>query len=334
MAAKTQISTTVDYDRPGKQQGALRVPCSTNDSGWGNLLIPITIVANGRGPTLLALGGTHGDEFEGPVALMKLARSLQPEQVNGRVIVIPCLNLPAVRVGTRLSPIDNVNLNRAFPGKYNDTTTGLIAHYLTNVLFPIADIVMDLHSGGRSMVFLPCAHLHHVANEEQFQRMLAAAKVWGQPNVFIYADVAGEGLLPVEAENMGKILVTTEMGGGAQCSPEVLRITERGLHNVLIHRGLIEGTVDADPGSVRVVAATERQDYHVAPADGIYESFHEVGDPVHAGDPLGQVHFPEYFDRPPEVVIAATSGLLVCRRYPGVTRQGDCVATVARYVEV
>jgi N-alpha-acetyl-L-2,4-diaminobutyrate deacetylase len=94
MAAKTQISTTVDYDRPGKQQGALRVPCSTNDSGWGNFLIPVTIVANGRGPTLLALGGTHGDEFEGPVALMKLARSLQPEQVNGRVIVIPCLNPP------------------------------------------------------------------------------------------------------------------------------------------------------------------------------------------------------------------------------------------------
>jgi predicted deacylase len=51
---------------------------------------------------------------------MKLARNLQPDQVNGRVILIPALNLPAILAGTRLSPIDSVNLNRTFPG---NTTT-------------------------------------------------------------------------------------------------------------------------------------------------------------------------------------------------------------------
>ena len=195
MAIKTQITAEVDFEQNGKQQGYLRVPYSHNLAAWANILIPITVVKNGAGPTLLALAGNHGDEYEGQVALMKLARSLQPDHVSGRVIIIPALNLPAVLAGTRLSPIDGVNLNRAFPGKYNDSVTGLIAHFLTSVLFPLADIVMDIHSGGRSMEFFPCAHLHRVSDETQFQKMLAAAKVWGQRYVFIYADIAGEGLL-------------------------------------------------------------------------------------------------------------------------------------------
>ena len=334
MNGKTQVSTSIEYENEGKQQGYLRVPYSYNEAGWASVLIPITVVKNGTGPTLLALGGTHGDEFEGQVALLKLARDLQPGQVQGRVIVIPALNLPAARAGTRLSPLDGVNLNRAFPGKHDDSVTGLIAHYLTNVLFPRSDIVMDLHSGGRGMDFLPVAHLHRVPDDEQFGKMLAAAKAFGTPYVLIYADVAGSGLLPVEAENMGKILVTTEMGGSGQCSPSAVRITETGVRNTLIHFGLIEGTIDANPAAVQVVSATDRKDYVVAPADGIYESFFEIGEKVTAGAPVGQIHFPHRYDWPPEKVVAETTGMLMSRRFPGVTRQGDCVATIARPVDV
>ncbi|MEP6535566.1 MAG: succinylglutamate desuccinylase/aspartoacylase family protein [Bryobacteraceae bacterium] len=330
MVPKTQISTDIDFDANGKQQSYLRLPYSHNLAGWANILIPITVVKNGPGPTLLALGGNHGDEYEGPVALMKLARDLQPSQVSGRVILLPALNLPAVMAGTRLSPIDGVNLNRAFPGKYNDSVTGLIAHYLTSVLFPLADIVMDLHGGGRSMDFYPCAHLHRVSDETQFQKMLAAAKVWGQKYVFIYADIAGEGLLPVQAESMGKLVVTTEMGGAGQLSPSVLRITEKGVRNVMIHLGLIEGKLDPPQSEVTVVASTQREDYHLSPANGIYESFFEVGQAVKQGEPLGQVHFPERHDYAPEVLLAASSGILITRRFPGGTHRGDCVAVVAR----
>lgn len=330
MHVKTQISTDVDYSRNGKQQSYLRVPYSHNLAGWANILIPITVVKNGSGPTFLALGGNHGDEYEGPVALMKLARTIDSAQVQGRLIIIPALNLPAVMAGTRLSPIDGVNLNRAFPGKYNDSVTGLIAHYLTSVLFPLADIVMDIHGGGRSMDFFPCAHLHRVPDDTQFQKMLAAAKVFGQPYVFIYADIAGEGLLPVQAESMGKIVVTTEMGGAGQCSPSVLRITERGIRNVLIHFGLLEGTIDSSGQEPMILASTQREDYVLSPGNGIYESFFEVGQEVNEGQGLGQVHFPERHDYAPEQVIAQSSGILICRRFPGGTQRGDCVAVVAR----
>lgn len=334
MYGESPVTTSVDYEKQGKQQGYLRVPYSYNDAGWASILIPITVVNNGSGPTLLAIGGTHGDEFEGQVGLMKLAHSLQPEQVQGRIIIIPALNLPASLAGTRLSPLDDVNLNRAFPGRPDDSITGVIAHYVTNELFPRSDIVMDLHSGGRGMDFLPLTHLHRVPDDEQFQKMLAAAKVWGEPYVMIYADVAGSGLLSVEAEKMGKILVTTEMGGAAQCHPTVLRITERGIRNVLIHFGFTEGEIDSDPDSVQVYAASDTKDYIVAPGGGIYESFFNVGEMITEGEAVGQVHFPQRYDWPPEKVLAETSGLLVCRRAPGLTRQGDCVAVVARPVDL
>jgi predicted deacylase len=333
MNVKTQVSCDVDFDKPGKQVGYLGVPLSHNTAGWGSLQIPITVVVGGEGPTLVATGGTHGDELEGPVALMKLARELQPEALHGRAIIIPALNLPAVRAGTRLSPIDGMNLNRAFPGQYNGSTTSLIAHYVTNVLFPLADIVMDIHSGGRSMVFYPCATLHRVPDDAQYARMLAAARVWGARYALISIEIAGEGLLPVQAEEMGKLVVTTEMGGGGECHPRVLAVAERGIRNVMIQQGMLDGEIVAPPYHVTTVAATDPRDFLASPADGIYESFLDVGQAVEAGQAVGQVHFPERCDRPPEPVIAHTSGILMSRRAIGVTNQGDNVAAIARIVE-
>lgn len=333
MAVKTQVVASVDYDQPGKQAGYLRVPHSHNTAGWGSVQVPITVIANGDGPTIVAFGGTHGDELEGPVTLMKLARELEPEQVHGRVILVPALNLPAVQAGTRLSPIDGINMNRAFPGERNGSITSIIAHYVTNVLLLLADIVMDIHSGGRSMVFYPCATLHRVPDDEQYAKMLAAAKVWGARYVFVYADVAGEGLLPVQAERMGKLVVTTEMGGGGECHPGVLSIAERGVRNVMRHLGIVDGEVIPPGHEVTTVAANEVDDYVIAPSDGVYESFYDVGAAIEVGQPVGQVHVPGRANVAPEVVTAATAGILIGRRAIGITAQGDNVATIARPVD-
>ena len=71
---------------------------------------------NGEGPTALLTGGNHGDEYEGPIALFDLARTIDPQQIRGRVILVPAMNYPAFQVGKRTSPIDNGNMNRSFLG--------------------------------------------------------------------------------------------------------------------------------------------------------------------------------------------------------------------------
>lgn len=121
---QSPVHSTVDFDRPGKQFGSLCVPYSYNLGGWANLLLPVAVIANGEGPTALVMAGNHGDEYPGPIAIMKLMRELEPAQVRGRLILIPALNLPAAKAGTRLSPLDGKNLNRSFPGLLKPTYVG------------------------------------------------------------------------------------------------------------------------------------------------------------------------------------------------------------------
>ena len=110
------ISATIDFDKEGIQHGFLSLPYSRDDSAWGSVMIPITQIKNGNGPTALLTGANHGDEYEGPIALFSFAERADFGSIHGRVIIIPAMNYPAFQMGTRVSPIDAVNLNRAFPG--------------------------------------------------------------------------------------------------------------------------------------------------------------------------------------------------------------------------
>lgn len=329
--SESLITCTVDFDRPGKQLGNLAVPMSTNSAGWAKYYLPIAVIRNGEGPTAVLFGGNHGDEYEGPVTLMNLVRTLEPDELQGRIIVLPMLNRPAVQAGTRLSPIDGVNMNRAFPGSRSDTITGMIAHYVSSVVLPLADLVIDIHSGGSSIRFLPSVNMHRVENQDQMNRMLDAGRAWGAPYVYLYEDVAGEGLLPSLAERMGKVTLGTEMGSKSQFGSGILRITSDGVYRVLYHGGVLRSCSIAPPAAEPiVVAGDDPRDYIMAPSSGIFEPFVELEDRIEAGQAVGQMHSIEHPFRTPEPVLAETSGLLMGRRSVPLTTQGECVATVVR----
>jgi N-alpha-acetyl-L-2,4-diaminobutyrate deacetylase len=330
------LHTSLDLHGDGKRQGFLQVPYSHNLGGWANVMVPITVIARGRGPTVLCLGGNHGDEYQGQVALMRLAREVGPDEVTGRLIIVPSLNMPAAKAASRLSPLDGMNLNRAFPGVPEGAVTSQIAHYLSTVLFPAADVVIDIHSGGRSMEFVPCSHMHLVADREQRRRMLAAMLAWNTDFSFLYADIAGTGLLPVEAENQGKVVVTTELGGGEGIPARVHRITQRGLRNVLVHCGVLTGTEETReslglPPTI-ITQALDRDDYLLAPESGILEMAVDLASRVRRGETVGWIHHLERPDRMPERISAATDGYLITMRAPCLTTQGDCVAVIAQEV--
>jgi N-alpha-acetyl-L-2,4-diaminobutyrate deacetylase len=333
----TQIHATVDFNRPGKQLGQLRVPYSYNLGGWANLMIPVAVLKNGEGPTALVMAGNHGDEYPGQVAILRLMRELEIDSIRGRLILIPALNVPASKASTRLSPLDGKNLNRSFPGRADGTVTEMIAHYLTTILFPLSDIVIDIHTGGRSVDFYPCAHMHLVDDRDQRRKMRDGTLAWNSDFAFLYADVAGTGLLPVEAERQGKVVITTEMGGGEPIPASVHRLTQSGLKNVLTSMGLLAGPVltreEIGLPPTRWVQALDREDYRFAPESGIYENLVDLGAEVGSGQPVGQIHFLERPDRPAEIVIAPSAGILIATRGPALVAQGDCVACIAHDVD-
>lgn len=325
----TQIHTALVYDAPGKQTGHLAIPYSHNLGGWANLLTPIACIANGSGPTVLLMAGNHGDEYPGQVAILKLWRELKPEDVQGRLILIPTLSGPAAKAATRLSPLDGRNFNRCFPGNPLGTPSEMLAHYLSTVLFPMADIVIDLHTGGRSMNFVPCAHMHLVPDFAQREKMILATEAFLTDITFLYTDIAGTGLLPAEAERQGKVVITTELGGGEPVLASIHRLCQSGLRNVLRHCGVLRGHVQQRVKPARWVQALDREDYKFAPVSGLYENCVELGEDAHAGDVLGQVHSLEDPSRQPVPVLAHSDGVLVANRGPSIVGQGDCVACLA-----
>ncbi|MFP6762491.1 MAG: succinylglutamate desuccinylase/aspartoacylase family protein [Planctomycetaceae bacterium] len=334
MTERSLISCDLNLNQDGKQSGFLAVPQSTNSAGWAKYFVPISILRNGDGPTAMLSGGNHGDEYEGPVTLMNLVRDLTPEDITGRIIILPMLNHPAVAAGTRLSPIDGKNMNRAFPGSPQDSITGQIAHFVATELLPTADLVIDIHSGGSSMHMLPSVNMHRMDNHQQMDGMLAAARAWGAPYIFLYADVAGSGLLPSYAESLGKVTLGTEMGSKAQFGIEMLRHSAR-VRNVLHHSRILKECPD-DPGTSKplVVAAEDEQDYIMSPTSGIFEPYFEIGDVIETGQPVGQLHHLEHPARDPEIVCAASSGILFARRSIPLTTQGECLAVITREVEI
>ena len=159
------ISCTIDLNREGKQVGHLALPKITNTAGWASTFVHIGCIANGEGPTVLVLAGNHGDEYEGQVTLIRLIQDLEASDIKGRIIFMPAANLPAAMAGTRVSPLDAGNLNRAFPGNANGSPTWQIAHYIDDVVVPECDAWLDLHSGGGSLDYLPFAAFYQTGEE-------------------------------------------------------------------------------------------------------------------------------------------------------------------------
>lgn len=328
------VTSDIDFERDGKQVSYLRVPHSRNDSAWASLPVPITVVKNGEGPTILFTGGVHGGEYEGPVALMNLSRQLEPEAIEGRVILLPALNLPAVQVGQRLSPVDNKDLNRVFPGSPNGSLTEVIAHYVHEEILPLCGAVIDLHSGGYSLDFVPYISMHYLQDPGMNERTRAALEAFGAPIALIIEEISGEGLLDYAVEGMGKLFLCSEMGGAGRLSPRSLRIAELGVHNLLRHFGVLEGEVVSPESqglpTTRVMEVPGIDYYHFAPQAGIYESRFELNAEVEKGEIVGRVHSLTALETPPRQVRAQRAGTLIATRGPGYVTVGDTVALLAQ----
>lgn len=213
------ISATVDFEADGVQHGFLKLPISTDESAWGAVMIPVTVVKNGAGPTALLTGGNHGDEYEGITSLLKLANTLRAEEVSGRVIIVPMMNMPAAMAGRRTSPMDGGNLNRSFPGDPDGTVTEKIADYFTRELVPLADVVLDLHSGGRTLDIIPFGASHVLDDPEQQRQALEGAKAFGAPYAMMMFELDAAALFDTAVESQGKVFVATELGGGGTSTP-------------------------------------------------------------------------------------------------------------------
>ena len=236
----------------------------------------------------LLTGANHGDEYEGPVALWSLSNTLKPTDIHGRVIIVPAMNYPAFKAGKRTSSIDGGNMNRVFPGRADGTITEIIADYFNRVLLPMADYVADMHSGGKTLDFVPFACAHVLEDKHQQARCIAAMEAFNAPYSLMLLELDSAKMYDTAAEKMGKVFIGTELGGGGSASATTVAIAKRGISNLLKHAGILSG--EPERGLSISLVTPDHRSFVTSEHSGLLEMCVDLGAEVRNGEVIALVH--------------------------------------------
>lgn len=326
----TLITCEVDFDAEGKQVGYLRVPHSTHRSAYGWIPAPITIIRHGEGPTLVISAGVHGDEYEGQIAVANLARELDVADVRGRLILLPMVNFPAAEAGCRVSPLDDGNLNRLYPGDPKGLPSEMIAHYHEEVILPLADYAVDLHSGGTSLIYPPTVLRGPAHSPEEEAGLASLTEAFDLPYAWVFTSGGGCGSTARTAmgaaNRKGVVNVMAELGGAGCVTPEVLRQTERGLRRILHALGMLP---DHTPDAARGTRALHAQGSIYADGSGVFEPLKIIGEDVAENETVALIHHPETPGLKPDAVTSPYGGLVLAMRAMAQVRRGDALYQIA-----
>ena len=339
-SADTRIKISIDLDQPGRQIGDLQIKWSDNQRPLGYYPVPIACIAGGNGPTVMLSGGVHGDEFEGPAALMRLLQDILPTDINGRIIILPALNTPAVLASSRVSPLDQVNMNRAFPGDANGGPTHMLAHFIETCLLPLCDAAIDLHSGGKAAVFAPCVLTQADSQSDMESEMdsgigkrnMALADAFGAPFTLLSGRHNDNRSVNAAAAREGVSMIAAELGGGGGCDPKMTDFAERALRRCLHHLGVLSVAVEAESDASQLVQFIDSGHNLLAPAAGLFDRQFSIGDEVQVGDRAGWLHFVGEPLRPSMELQFKASGIVLAQGNRGLVERGDSLAMIAQLV--
>jgi len=325
----------VDFDTPGRRDYHVGLEHPTL---WGSYRIPVTVLVGpgakpGRG--LVAIGSTHGDEYEGPVALKHLLGEIRIQDVVGRIILIPVLNVVAFKAGLRDTPDDGVNLNRAFPGQAKGSITYRIADFVTRSIFPQVHVVLDLHAGGEVARFAPLTSMHGVTDPEQRRAMEETARGFGTRFTLIYQNET-PGLLTSQAEKLGKITLGGEFGWGRAVQAEGVSMAKQGVLAAAIGHEQLAGPKRPQrhyAGRDQLLVDSSGPECSLtAPQDGFFEPCVAQGEQVRAGQRLAFLHDWNRLDDQPIELAAPHDGYALCLAWNARVLGGQVIAQVARTV--
>ena len=267
-------------------------PLKSGQAGWQTLSVHlgrevvISLEVFGcqgmnSGAAALVVAGIHGDEYEGPSAIARIAQELNPKLVSGAVWLIPVANPLAFEAGTRTSPVDGANLARLFPGKADGTPTEQLAYLLFAELAQRAEYLIDLHSGGVEYEFLPVCGFYKGPRLDN--RSYQSARAMGLPVLWQLPETPG--VLSREFTRVGKIAIGAEYLGGGRLSEEGVLAYVQGIKSCLAFWGIWKGQIRQDIAEPNVYG----NDWILAPATGVFHARCELGDKVRQGDELATI---------------------------------------------
>ena len=174
-------------------------------SAWGASELQFGEVGGG-GKGALITAGIHGDEGPwGGWTIHKLLGRLEARDLQGFIRVVPLANPLAMQADKRNAPVDQLDLNRAFPGDPNGSYTERLAYILASEALEDVDCVIDLHGGGSWCVN---AFVFEMAGGRELSLCFPAPFMMKAPDRAVS--------LTGYARSLGKTVAAVEMGGRSQ----------------------------------------------------------------------------------------------------------------------
>ncbi|OED37541.1 succinylglutamate desuccinylase [Chromatiales bacterium (ex Bugula neritina AB1)] len=325
----SRIALTTDLTAPGRHTGDAMLRWSDNSNPLGYHPVPVISLKGGEGPVLLLTGATHGDEFEGPSAIMRLVHGLDPVRLQGQIIAIPALNMPALASSSRVTPLDGANLNRAFPGSADGQPTAMLAHWLETEILPMCNAAIDFHSGGKASYFQPCTLPTHTADRSLAAQNMELARVFGLPLIWRLGSNNDNRSVNSAADRAGVPMIATELGGGGGVDPAITNATEQGVRNVLHFLGILE-TDSVTVENPRIVEIADPLDSLYAATTGLYDRAVSAGEDVTQGQFAGYFHHITEPERASTRLTLPNKGLVLAHTNRGMVTRGELLALVVR----
>jgi len=291
------------------------------------LEIPIVVI-NGvkEGPTLCVVGGVHGDEYEGPRAIAEIIKELNPKKLRGTFIGVPVLNVLAYRWGSRVTPEDQKNLARVFPGKRDGTITEKIAYTFTQEIILKSDYIIDLHSGGTDYSYMDMLCYFDVPGEVG-RKSLELAQMFPISIIFRSFEKPIGRLIDTAISN-GIPSVGTECKGEGRYQESSKNIYTSGIKNVMKKLNMIDGTIEELPQKRIFVDLIEIMSEH----EGFLKTKLELGQQVTKGTILGTLI--DIFDREICRFKAQTNGIILAIKTKPIVKPGDYVFILGKRIQI
>lgn len=202
--------------------------------------IPIVLV-NGKqqGKTLYIQAISDGNELNGIAVIHEILNHITPENLSGKLIIVPVVNVHAFHAKQAYSPVDNVKMNRCFPGQSEGTSSQRIAHQLFEKAIKNADYCIDLHQGGVQPM-IDEVRVRVGKKHECHSACMELATVFGIG--YILDQKGPKGQLAQAAPDIGIPTIDPELGGTHGWDASSINKGVRGVLNVLRHYQFIDGT--------------------------------------------------------------------------------------------
>jgi predicted deacylase len=281
---------------------------------WGDPVVtgwdwPFVAVRGAQpGPAVLVTAGIHGSEYPSIDAAVRLGASLDPASVRGQILCLPLLNPGAFwERAAYVSPVDNLNLNRVFPGKPKGSFSERLAWLLVEKAMRHADAYLDMHGGDLPEALVPFTIYQETGDAAVDGRSRMMASAFGSPNVLVQRPTGGPiaGLAYAAAAGLGIPAIIAEDGGAGVYADDVAQRMLDGAENVLRSLGALAGAVRNTPPPRQFESFVWQRSPHA----GFFKPRVQVGDTVAAGTVLGTIG--DFFGRTVAEIVAEADGQIL-----------------------